>query len=286
MMINLTSLSDVRSLLADWDYHPSRAMGQNFLIDRNIRDILIREAGLSSKDCVLEIGPGLGVLTEPLLAETEKVVAVELDSRLFAFLSDHFIDQRKLELLKGDALVIGIEDLLSKGINKVVSNLPYSVGSRILVDLARALHPPELIVATVQLEVAQRLVSGPGGKHYGLISAWCQYRYDMKLVKTISPTCFWPCPEVRSGIVLMKRIPARHNDAKLSDLFYKLTKYAFSYRRKQIGTILSRAPQPFCISVNDCHRFLESIGAVATARPEDLNIDQWCRLAESLSSCD
>jgi len=274
--MNLTSLSDVRSLFADWDCRPSRAMGQNFLIDRNVRDIEIREASLSGDDCVLEIGPGLGVLTEALLAEAGSVVAIEKDSRLFSFLSERFRDRSRLKLLEGDALETGVESLLAHGANKVVANLPYSVGSRILVDLVRSSDPPERMVVTVQLEVAQRLASGPGGKHYGLLSAWCQYRYDVKLIRAISPSCFWPRPEVRSGIVLMKRVPCRHEDPENSAFFYELTQHAFTYRRKQLGTILSRAQSPFHIPVDECHRLLESVGVSSSARPEDLNIDQWC----------
>lgn len=280
--MNPTSLSDVRSLFAEWDYHPNRTLGQNFLIDRNVRDIIIRHGNLSSEDHVLEVGPGLGVLTESLIAEAGVVTAIEKDHRLCTFLRQQHADCSTLNLVEGDALDVDIGELLASGVSTFVSNLPYSVGSRILVDVIRAEHPPQTIVVTVQLEVGQRMVSGPGGKHYGLLSVLCQYSYEAQLVHSISPSCFWPSPAVRSAIVRMNRIQPRHDDARAAALFFALTKHAFMYRRKQLATILSRAEPPLRVATERCHEMLIGMDASATSRPEDLSVEQWCTIASLL----
>ncbi len=282
--MNPTSLSDVRSLFADWDYHPNRTLGQNFLIDRNVRDIIVRHGNLSSADHVLEVGPGLGVLTESLIVKAGAVTAIEKDHRLCAFLRQQHADCSALTLIEGDALDIGVEEILASGISTFVSNLPYSVGSRILVDVIRAQHAPQTIVVTVQLEVGQRMVSGPGGKHYGLLSVLCQYSYKVQLVHSISPSCFWPSPAVRSAIVRMNRIPPRHDDERASSLFFALTKHAFMYRRKQLATILHRAEPPLHVETGRCHEMLAGMGASPTSRPEDLSVQQWCAMASLLAS--
>ncbi len=278
----LTRLSDVRTLVNRMGMHPSRALGQNFLVDGNILGLLLESAAVSESDSVLEIGPGLGVVTEPLAACARQLVAVEKDRRLYAHLADRFAGCSTVELIEGDVLEVGIPKLLERGIDKVVSNLPYSPGSRILLDLVRDANAPREIIVTVQLEVAQRIVAPPGSKTYGLMGVWCQLHCDVKLVKVISPNCFWPRPEVKSAIVKLTRREKPLLGATELDRFYALTRYAFQHRRKQLASSMPKAPGDLSVEADQCRSLLEQIGAPPSARPEVLSLDQWCAFVKAI----
>jgi 16S rRNA (adenine1518-N6/adenine1519-N6)-dimethyltransferase len=279
---NLTHLSAVRTLVTQLGFHPSRALGQNFLVDGNILDILIESAGVTASDCVLEVGPGLGVVTEALLKQAATLIAVEKDHRLYAYLLETFADQERLDLIQGDVLEVGISALLERGVDKVVSNLPYSPGSRILLDLICDANAPREIAVTVQLEVAQRITAPPGSKTYGLMGVWCQLHCDVTLVKVISPNCFWPRPDVRSAIITLHRRKQALLDEAHTATFYALTRYAFQHRRKQLASCLAKAPAPLAVNVDLFREFLAQVGAEPTVRPEALSVEQWCRLTELL----
>ena len=278
--MNLTSPSQVRRLLESLGVRPSKSLGQNFLIDRNILDILLRSADISPDDQVLEVGPGLGVVTERLATMAQRVVAVEKDHRLYAYLCRRFAGAGNIALISGDMLEIGAADLLSSGLNKVVSNLPYSVGTRILVDLLQAAHAPAVVVATVQREVAERLAAPPGGRAYGLLSVWVQVDYGVETVKHISGTCFWPRPEVSSTIVRLLRRRISGCPQVDRKAFYDLTRHAFSTRRKQIGTILQTLRRAGGEGRTAAAADLARIGIDPKARPENLSVDDWLRLTE------
>jgi 16S rRNA (adenine1518-N6/adenine1519-N6)-dimethyltransferase len=279
---NLTRLSDVRTLVTQLGFHPSRALGQNFLIDRNILDILIESAGVTRDDTVLEVGPGLGVVTERLLDQAGQLIAVEKDHRLYAYLQDLLSGRDRLDLIQGDVLEVGISALLARGVNKVVSNLPYSPGSRILLDLICDAAAPRDIAVTVQLEVAQRITASPGGKTYGLMGVWCQLHCEVALVKVISPNCFWPRPDVKSAIVTLRRRPEPLLSKPYEKLLYRLTRHTFQQRRKQLASCLAKAPDPLKMDADSCRALLTEIGATPEARPEALSVDQWCRFTEAL----
>ena len=281
-MTNLTSISDVRTLVTQMGFHPSRALGQNFLVDRNILDIIIDSTDLSSEDRVLEVGPGLGVLTEEILSKSKHLIAVEKDRRLYAYLSEKLVGHDDLDLIEGDVLKVGIPALLARGVDKFVSNLPYNPGSRILLDVACDANAPKEIIVTVQLEVAQRITATPENKSFGLMAAWCQLHYETKLVKVISPNCFWPRPDIRSAIVKLRHRQENILDKTCEDHFYKLTRYAFQQRRKQLASSLSKAPGNIAIEADKCRDLLVSIGAKPSARAEELSIEQWCKLTTSL----
>jgi 16S rRNA (adenine1518-N6/adenine1519-N6)-dimethyltransferase len=281
--MNLTSPSDVRTLLGEMGIRPRRSLGQNFLIDKNILDLVLAAADVRPGDHVLEIGPGLGVLTEHLLTQAGRVVAVEKDKGLSAFLRERLGGRAGFELVPEDALEADLESVLCSGSVKVVSNLPYASGSRILVRLVRARRPPEQMTVTVQMEVAERLAAPPGGRDYGGLSVWAQRLYDVEIVKRISPTCFWPRPEVRSALVNLHRhgrIPLSPDEA---DVFYGVTKGAFMQRRKQLATTLGRLAEGGALDPPAARRFLESLGVGEKARPETLGAEHWAALARHLA---
>ncbi len=177
---------------------------------------------------------------------------------------------------------VGIPGLLACGIDKVVSNLPYSPGSRILLDLVRDDNAPSDIIVTVQLEVAQRITAEPGTKAYGLMGVWCQLHCDVSLVKVISPTCFWPRPDVKSAIVTLNRRTRQPLAKDLEERFYALTRYAFQHRRKQLASCLAKAPGGLACDAERCRELLQRVGAAVDARPEALSIEQWCQLTEAM----
>ncbi|MEI6807138.1 MAG: 16S rRNA (adenine(1518)-N(6)/adenine(1519)-N(6))-dimethyltransferase RsmA [bacterium] len=282
--MNLTSPSSVRSILDQLDVIPSKARGQNFLIDRNILDIIMSVAAIQADDCVLEIGPGLGVVTGELLGKARHVVAVEIDSRFCAYLAERFKAAENLQLICGDALDLDLAALPDAGRQKVVANLPYSVASRVLVNLAESAAPPPAVVTTIQLEVANRLTAGPGSKDYGALSIWVQAVYDVAIRKVVSSTCFWPRPGVESAVVSMKK---RNDGAfvlKDRKLFHLVVKYSFMQRRKQLASTLARIPEFATTSPGEWRQELEKLGIDSCARPEDLAISEWCQLADVASS--
>lgn len=280
---NLTSISEVRTLVSQMGFHPSRALGQNFLIDHNILDIIIDSTNLSNEDRVLEVGPGLGVLTEKILEKAKRLISVEKDRRLYEYLSKKMGKIDNFEIIEGDVLKVGIHQLLARGIDKFVSNLPYNPGSRILLDVICDENEPKEIVVTVQLEVAQRINATPENKAFGLMAAWCQLHYETTLVKVISPNCFWPRPDIRSAVVKLRHRQESILDKSLEDHFYKLTRYAFQQRRKQLASSLSKAPADIAIKPDHCRELLVAIEASASSRAEELSIEQWCDLVKLVS---
>ncbi len=264
--MNLTSPSQVKAWCLENGFHPNKVLGQNFLIDRNALEAIVDAAGLPAADArVLEIGPGLGVLTEELLRRGATVTAIEKDPVLAARLAAALGNPEKLAVTAGDALDC-IKDGACDGYPLLVSNLPYQAGTRILLELIQRIeHAPEVMVVLVQTEVADRLAAGPGSKTRGLAGVWAQLDYDVKTVRKVAASCFWPRPEIGSSVVKLTR--HHRNDARapeVRDTFRRLTKQAFEHRRKQLGAIFKGV--------------IES-----TARAEQLSNADWLELAERLT---
>lgn len=277
---NLTSLSGVTQILRERDLKPLKTLGQNFLVDLNILNIIVQAANLQPDDAVLEIGPGLGVLTEALAAGCRRVVAVEKDLRLREHLATRFAEKKAVELIMADALEIDLDALLGSGLNKVVANLPYSAGSAILVNMLRAPSRPGRMILTLQQEVAHRLTADPGCHEFGLLSIWAQLDYTVAIRKLISPGCFFPAPKVKSAIVEFERLPAAPCTEAERKSFYELTKAVFAHRRKQLKTILADLVinQPaFNPSLA-----LKALDLDPAARPETIGIATWLRLTRAL----
>ncbi|MBN1669563.1 MAG: ribosomal RNA small subunit methyltransferase A [Kiritimatiellae bacterium] len=275
----LTRPSDVRALLAQAGISPRKALGQNFLIDANIVDIILAAADIGHGDCVLEIGPGLGVLTERLLATAQRVIAVEKDAALCAQLRARLAGRANIELICADVLRADLPGILAAGVTRVVANLPFSVGSRILVELTRAAARPPRIVVTVQREVAERMAAAPGSKDYGLLSVWVQIAYAVALRKHVSPACFHPRPAVWSTVVILAEPPGGVRPCVPAG-FHALTKAAFSQRRKQLANALGAAPPSVRVSGQAVHDALARLGLDPRARPGDLSPAQWLALTE------
>ena len=184
--------------------------------------------------------------------------------------------------MHADALDVSIPEMMASGINVLVANLPYSVGTRILMSLASADAPLERMVVTVQLEVGQRLAADADADHRGLVSVWVQQRYDVELVHIVKPTCFWPRPDVRSAIVRLRRHHRHDAPPEIETCFRALTRHAFMHRRKQMPTIFRRGPDGLCFPSETMQALLQECGIDVRARPEILTVGQWCALARRI----
>ena len=282
--MNLVSPLMVGNLLDDLDVKPSKALGQNFLVDRNVLAILLKALAPTKKDNILEIGPGLGVITEQIIKKSARVIAVEKDRRLHQHLVEKFQAGKDVTVVCADVLDMDIRALIQGAftggcvVDKVVSNLPYSVGSRILMDIVRLDFPPAKIVITVQKEVAERLAAAEGSKVRGLLGVWTQLLYDVSLVKTVSRTCFLPRPEVESAIVLLSRRDSCALIPEQRKVFCDLTKFAFTQRRKRLTTVLHNAPGGLHVERGKAKRLLLELGISESIRPEAMSNEEWCTL--------
>lgn len=261
------TLSAVRQVLAELALRPSKALGQNFLIDQNIHDIILRHADLRPTETVLEIGPGLGALTGGLLQQAGRVFAIEKDGRLCRYLRERLPG---LELTEGDAVAA-----LRAGFTvpdpdfKVVANLPYSISTPVLECLVEGHARPRLMVIMLQREVAHRLAAAPRHKDYGALTVFTQLHYHVTIVHVVSARCFFPAPHVDSAIVVLERRAPRVPLLPGAP-FHDIVRQGFSQRRKMLRKLL----------VADAA--FTTTGISPTARAEELNLDQWIALANEL----
>ena len=272
------TLRDIKQLLAAHGLRPKHRLGQNFLHDHNQMAKLLDAADVSDGDVVLEVGPGTGALTERLLRRGARVVAVEIDRDLEPILlqqlepwADHLTllfvdvlaDKRTIHPAVFDALR-QTDSHRRLPTFKLIANLPYSIASPLLINLAAGVPQMTDAVVMVQKEVADRIRAEPGGKTYGPLSVMLQAMCDVQRVTTLSPGCFWPQPEIDSAVIRLTRKarPPQVDPHALSQLLQTL----FSRRRKQIGSILGRDhPLP--------------AGVTPTMRPEQLDVEQLTALA-------
>jgi 16S rRNA (adenine1518-N6/adenine1519-N6)-dimethyltransferase len=271
------TLSEMRRLLETRDLRLTKSLGQNFLHDGNQLRRIVSAGEITAADKVLEIGPGLGPLTEILLKQANEVLAVEKDARLVGVLQERFTGEPKLTLLAADALRWLRDEPRDWSDWKLVANLPYSVASPILVELAGADRPPARLVATLQLEVAQRIAAAPGTADFGLLSLLLQLRYEPRGWFKIPASCFFPAPEVDSACVtLVRREPALLTVAE-SRAFTQLVKLAFSQRRKMMLKLLrTRWPAELLAGLFD------AAGIPRDSRAETLSLEQFVRLTRDL----
>jgi len=234
------TLSEMRKILAMGDIQLSKSLGQNFLHDQNQLQKIVAAAELKSSDKVLEIGPGLGPLTELLLANAGEVLAIEKDKRLVDFLQMKFSTTKNLQLLHDDALELLKRESRDWSEWKLVANLPYSVASPILVELAEAKGAPEMMVTTLQIEVAQRIIAKAGEDDYGILSLLMQLQYEPQGWFKIPATCFFPEPDVDSACIVLSRRAKPLLAPAESEIFKKIVKRGFSQRRKMMLKLLKQ----------------------------------------------
>lgn len=274
----VTRPSYIRQRLAEEEIHPSKAMGQNFLADGNIMELIVDAAGIQPDDHVVEIGPGLGALTVTLLRQAGRVTCIEKDKKLASLLEKEFATRPHFRILRQDALEVEFGDLLTEPSMKVISNLPYSVGTRIVMQLLQTACCPERMVFMLQKDVAEKFAAAPGNKTYGLTAVWSQRLYEVELIHTVSPSCFIPPPRIASGVLRMVRRHSPLAELDSREKFEAITRFAFEHRRKQLGKILQ--DYPGCTrSRPEVEQMLESLGLCHQQRPEMVSPGDWGALA-------
>lgn len=258
---------------------PKKSLGQNFLVDKNIREKIIQSGNLKKSDVVLEIGPGRGELTALLLEKVRKVIAVEIDPGLCAILRDKFSAYKNFELINQDILKCNIRDFIQKDKKlKVVANLPYYISTPIITRLFKHKEVIKEIFLTLQKELASRLTTGPGSKEYGSISCFIQFYSNAQILFPIKNTSFWPAPKVDSCFLKLKILSKPKVRVISEQVFFKLVRAAFNQRRKSLKNSLgSLLPQPL---LKDC---LKSAKLKPGLRAEDLSLADFARLANCVN---
>ena len=277
-------LSEMRELLATRGIRLTKSLGQNFLHDGNQLRRIVKAAELKQMDKVLEIGPGLGPLTELLLENAGEVLAIEKDARLVDFLRERFFNPQspirhpQFELLHDDALEVLKREPRDWHDWKLVANLPYSVASPILVELAQSSQRPERMVATLQLEVARRLMAGAGDEDYGVLTLLVQLNYEPREWFKIPAGCFFPAPDVDSAcVVLIRRVQPLLPESRRAN-FVKIVKRAFSQRRKMALKLLKRDwPE------QKLKQVFQQLCILPQERAEKLSLEQFVQLTRLLA---
>ena len=230
--------SELLALLERLEIHPSRRLGQNFLIDPNMLDSLVRSAGVVEGDTILEIGPGTGTLTERMLAAGARVQAIELDHRLAGYLRDErFKDDKAFSLLEADACRTDLDSLMGEAPFRCVANLPYSCSSQLLASLTSMTNQPQDIHVLLQKEMADRLTAKAGTKEYGVLTVRLGLLYEISTVKTIPKNVFFPPPEVVSAFVRMRLRPKRPPRDVMASVSH-VAGLVFGQRRKKTCRML------------------------------------------------
>ncbi|MCC6712682.1 MAG: ribosomal RNA small subunit methyltransferase A [Candidatus Dadabacteria bacterium] len=256
---------------------PSKSLGQNFITDKRVIERIMSEAGITSDDEVLEIGPGLGALTFALARKAARVVAVEKDARLAERLGGVLAGWPNVELICRDALDVDFGALYKGRRLKVTANLPYSVSSPILIRLLRNRGMFSTLVLMLQLEVGERISSPPGRKEYGSLSVLVQTYFDVKLLFRVPPSSFWPAPRVDS--VVLKLTPLSEPRVPIPDeaAYEKILRASFSSRRKMLGNSLGSL-----LKKGAADKVLAAAGIDRTRRAETLSVKEFgaiCREA-------
>ena len=267
-----------RRLLKKFDIKPRKALGQNFLISEGLRQRIIAAAEIGKEDVVLEIGAGLGALTLVLAQRAKRVIALELDERLIPPLHQVLAPYPHVEVLQGDILVLEPSDLISTPY-KVVANLPYYVTSAILRHLLEARRKPSLMVVTVQKEVAQRLVAGPGDM--SLLAVSVQFYGRPRIVAQARPGAFYPSPGVSSAVVRIEPYDEPPTEVDDVGAFFDVVRAGFSQRRKQLRNSLS---QGLNLPVERVVEALHRCGLSEKQRAQELSVEQWALLYRELYS--
>lgn len=270
-------LSDMRDLLTRHDIQLTKSLGQNFLHDAHQLERIAAAAELAPSDKILEIGPGLGPLTELLLAKAGEVLAIEKDGRLIPVLHERF-SHPHLQLLHDDALDFLKREPRDWSEWKLVANLPYSVASPILVELAGGIRAPKMMVVTLQLEVAQRLMAQTDDDDYGVLTLLVQLDFQPRGWFKIPPGCFFPSPDVDSACVCLVRRPVPLLAEPQRKIFCRLVKKSFSQRRKMMLKLLKQEwPR------EKLEAAFAGLNISPMERAEKLSLEQFVALTEKLA---
>lgn len=273
------------AVLQKYQFHFQKKFGQNFLIDTHVLDKIIRSAEITKDDMVLEIGPGIGTMTQYLACAAGKVVAVEIDKNLIPILEDTLSDYENVQIINEDVLKVDLTELSKKENGgrpiKVVANLPYYITTPIIMGLFENHVPLKSITVMVQKEVADRMQVGPGTKDYGALSLAVQYYARPYIVANVPPNCFMPRPKVGSAVIRLERHETPPVQVEDEKLMFRIIRASFNQRRKTLANGLKNSPE-LDFSREEIEAAIESLGKGASVRGEALTLEEFAALSNLL----
>ena len=269
-------------ILRKYQFTFQKKFGQNFLIDTHVLDKIIRSAKITKDDLVLEIGPGIGTMTQYLAEAARRVIAVEIDKNLIPILSDTLREYDNVKVINEDILKVDVRKLAEEENEgkpvKVVANLPYYITTPIIMGLFESHVPVDSITVMVQKEVAQRMQTGPGNKDYGALSLAVQYYAEPYIVANVPPNCFMPRPKVGSAVIRLTRHDSPPVQVKNERLLFDIIRASFNQRRKTLANGLCNSgsldiPREIIVEA------IEQLGRGAEVRGESLTLEDFARLS-------
>lgn len=285
-MAYLGTPSATKEIINKYSFAFQKKFGQNFLIDSNVLESIIRGAEITKDDFVLEIGPGIGTMTQYLCEAARQVVAVEIDKMLIPILEDTLSEYDNVEVINQDVLKVDIKSLAEEKNNgkpiKVVANLPYYITTPIIMGLFESGVPIGSITIMVQKEVADRMQTGPGSKDYGALSLAVQYYATAKVILNVSATCFMPRPNVDSAVIKLTRHKEPTVNVADEKLMFKIIRASFNQRRKTLVNGLKNSPE-LSFSKEQIVKAIEKIGKPETIRGEALTLEEFAELANAFT---
>lgn len=286
-MANLGNPKNTIEIIQKYEFMFQKKFGQNFLIDTHVLEKIISAAGITKNDCVLEIGPGIGTMTQYLAENAGHVVAVEIDRNLIPILKETLADYDNVTVINEDILRVDIKALAEEYNGgkpiKVVANLPYYITTPIIMGLFESGVPIDNITVMVQKEVADRMKEGPGSKDYGALSLAVQYYAEPEIVANVPPNCFIPRPNVGSAVIRLTRHKEMPVQVKDPALMFKIIRASFNQRRKTLQNGLGNAPElPY--TKEQIAAAIAEMGLTPTIRGEALSLAQFAQLSDILGA--
>lgn len=285
-MEKLSNPQKTIEIIQKYEFAFQKKFGQNFLIDGHVLNKIIAAAEITKDDFVLEIGPGIGTMTQYLAEAAGKVMAVEIDRMLIPILQETLSEYENVEILNEDVLKVDIAALVEEKNDgkpiKVVANLPYYITTPIIMGLLENHVPVESITVMVQKEVAQRMQAGPGSKDYGALSLAVQYYCEPYIVANVPPNCFMPRPKVGSAVIRLKTHAQPPVTTEDETLMFRLIRASFNQRRKTLANGLNNSSE-LSFSKEQIAQSIEKLGVPASIRGEALTLEQFAALADILS---
>ena len=284
-MANLGNPKNTIEIIQKYEFMFQKKFGQNFLIDTHVLEKIISAAGITKNDCVLEIGPGIGTMTQYLAENAGHVVAVEIDRNLIPILKETLADYDNVTVINEDILRVDIKALAEEYNGgkpiKVVANLPYYITTPIIMGLFESGVPIDNITVMVQKEVADRMKEGPGSKDYGALSLAVQYYAEPEIVANVPPNCFIPRPNVGSAVIRLTRHKEMSVEVKDPALMFKIIRASFNQRRKTLQNGLGNAPElPY--TKEQIAAAIAEMGLTPKIRGEALSLAQFAQLSDIL----
>ena len=281
--MNLTDINTIKSLFKKHNFNLSKSFGQNFLINEQIPKDIVKGSGINKDFGVIEIGPGIGILTKELCIAAKKVVAVEIDNRLFPILKDTLAEFSNVKVIAGDVLKIDLKKLIEDEFEEMdvylCANLPYYITTPIIMALLEQNLPLKSITVMVQKEVALRLCANENSKDYGSISLTVRYFSDPKLLFYVSSKEFLPSPKVDSAVIRLDVLDKPSVEPKDEKLLFRIIKASFSQRRKTLANSLSNMSEFDKKLIEQC---LLKLGKNENIRGEQLSLQDYCKLSDDI----